>query len=313
MNNPKIWLSGSSGLVGRSIFAKLAAQSVDLLSVTNQHDISYPDAKQSTELISRSRVTVDFSDSSQIESTCEEFGVPDVFIHAGWGAMTNPDSKAHLEENVVNAETLIRTLYGAGLGKFIFIGSIEEYGQRDGKLSESSEPQGTLRNYALGKREVASRGFREAAKRDSIYVHVRLANAYGAPQRNGSLIHTLHSAYQNQEVPQLGPCAIYRDYIHTSDVAEGILRICEIDVSTTVNLGSGKTILLKDFAKQYWDVLGGDGGDLIFGGTSVGGDQAEPPRPYMDLTRFEELTKWRPVVSMREGIELTAAAIIRET
>ena len=147
MDNRKIWLTGSSGLVGRSIFARLAQQGHDVLSVTNQMVSNYPQVKETTALGLKKREYIDFSQAGQIEDSCRKFGVPEVLIHAGWGGMTEPESQVHLSENVANSFTLMRTLYRLGLRKFIFLGTINEYGHRGGKLSEDMDPVGKLRNY----------------------------------------------------------------------------------------------------------------------------------------------------------------------
>jgi len=296
-------------MVGMSIFAKLAEEGLNVLAVTNQEQMNYLDIMQRSPLLQEKREFCDFSQTSQIEQLCDHYGVPDILVHAGWGGMTEPQSQIHLEENVTNTSMLMSTLYGLGLKKFIFLGSIDEYGQRDGELSEGSKPVGNLTNYALGKCQVSEIGIRESERRSAIYIHVRLANCFGAPQRENSLIRTLHTAYKNNKGPQLSPCQNFRDYIHTSDASEGIRRICDIGHSTTVNLGSGRSIQLKNFVEKYWNELGGAADKLSFGAPDSGEQQKQNPRPFMDLSKLVELTKWKPSVSIDEGIRLTAAAI----
>ena len=305
MDKRKIWLTGSSGLAGRAILARLAEQKIDVLSVTNQTAANYPEKDEATALGFKSRQYVDFSQAGQIEDSCSRFGVPEILIHSGWGGISEPESQIHLNENVADSLTLIRTLYRLGLKKFVFLGTINEYGQRTGRLSEEMEPVGKLRNYEAGKRKVGELGIKEAEEQGAIYIHVRVANLFGAPQRVNSLISTLHQAYNSNESAQLSECGNYRDYIHTSDVAEGILRICDIKSSTTVNLGSGTSILLRDFVETYWESLGGDRDKLIFGSLQQRKDEHEQPRAFMDISKLAELTHWKPASTLQEGIKQT--------
>ena len=230
-------------------------------------------------------------------------------IHAGWGGMADPESQVHLGENVENSFKLMSTLYRLGLKKFIFLGSINEYGQRGGRLSEEMEPQGSLRNYELGKRQVGELGRHESEKWGAVYIHVRLANTFGAPQRPGSLIGALHQAYTNNVPAQLSACEDYRDYIHTSEAAEGVVRICSVDLSTTVNLGSGKSTQLKKFAEKYWETLGGERDALHFGAIPSLENEPEQSKPFLDISKLEELTQWRPVSTIEEGINQTITAM----
>ena len=105
---------------------------------------------------------MNFSSKENIYEYIEEFGCPDTFIHLGWGDMTSPMSKLHLSDNVKEAEILIETFLKVGLEKFIFLGSVNEYGSLVGRLSEEMKPKGRLINYAKGKIKVAQHGFKIA-------------------------------------------------------------------------------------------------------------------------------------------------------
>lgn len=307
MDDRKFWLTGSSGLLGRSIYARLVEQGLDVFSVTNQQTINYPEIKHGAALNLGNREYIDYSQQSELEKACQRFGVPDVLIHAGWGGMSEPESQIHLKENVANSLTLMRTLYRLGLKRCIFLGTINEYGERGGKLSEEMEPLGKLRNYEAGKRKVGDLGIGEAERQGAVYIHVRVANSFGAPQRTNSLIGTLHQAYNSDEPARLSACENYRDYIHTADVAEGVLRICDVDYSTRVNLGSGKSIRLRNFVEKYWETLGGDEDQLIFGALGPGEDEPEQSKAFMDISKLASLTSWRPALTIEQGIKKTVA------
>jgi len=302
MDDRKFWLTGSSGLVGRSIHTRFKKQGLDVLNVTNQKVSNYAGDNNPGPT---HREYIDDYRPEQIEETCNRFGVPEVLIHTGWGGMTDSESQIHLNENVKNSFSLMSTLYRLGLKKFIFLGSINEYGQRGGRLSEEMEPQGKLRNYELGKRRVGELGVCESKKWGAVYIHVRLANTFGAPQRADSLIGTLHQAYTEGVPAKLSACEDYRDYIHAFEVAEGVFRICEVDFSTTVNLGCGKSTQLRWFVEKYWATLGGDTDSLLFGAIPQRKNEPDQPKPFLDISKLKDLTHWRPTSTMEEGIKKT--------
>jgi nucleoside-diphosphate-sugar epimerase len=293
---PSIWLTGSRGFVGRKVAAVLKKAGARLHCFTNRQgegDCSGP------------CLPMNYRDPKDINASVKALGLPDIFIHLGWGEMDKPESALHLTENVPAGQNLIKTLFDQGLKTFIFVGSMNEYGGRTGLLSEDMEPEGRLTNYAKAKIEVAQYGFQSARTYGKSFLHARTFYVYGAGQRQGSLINDLYHAYQTGAEANLSPCEHYRDYIHVSEVAEGLRLLTDVQESTTVNLGSGNAVEVKDFVLRFWKILGGDPGRLKFGARQLRGDEPEQPKSYADLTRLKNLVHWTPSLSLDEGIGLT--------
>jgi len=167
------------------------------------------------------------------------------------------------------------------------------------------EPEGLLTNYAKGKIKVAKFGFQCAKELDKVFIHVRPFYVYGHGQRSGSLINDVYDAYKDGRSPVLGPCEQYRDYIHVIDVAEGIVLSSKLNNSTTLNLGSGRFIQVKNFVSKFWDCLGGEKDKLKFGSRPMRSGEPEQPKSFADLTHLKELTGWTPERSLEDGIKLT--------
>lgn len=73
-----------------------------------------------------------------------EYGVPDTFVHLGWGDVYQPHSDVHLTANLHNGINLVDEFFDNGTERFILIGSSSEYGERDGPLTENLSPKGYL-------------------------------------------------------------------------------------------------------------------------------------------------------------------------
>ena len=296
----RIWLTGSRGFVGKAVAAQFLQAGVQLWGCTNQ---AIPDARLGQG--ENPLVKVNYLDAEDIKAKVSQFGTPDLFIHSGWAAMDKPESALHTEENVQAGRTLINTLFSLGLKTFLFVGSMNEYGARTGALSESMEPEGRLTSYAKAKCEVAAIGFQAAKTFGKTFLHARTFYVYGAGQRPGSLINDLYQASLTGTEVSLSPCEHYRDYIHVSEVAEGLRRLSSLGESATVNLGSGTVVQVRDFVFQLWKALGGDNGKLKFGARKVGWDEPEQPRSYADLTRLKQLTNWSPSLTLEQGVNRT--------
>src|SRR6185436_9358377 len=151
--------------VGRRVAQRLKQAGEQFHCFTHQ--------QESLQEKSGSCLVMNYLDPGNIRRRIEEIGLPEVFIHVGWGDMDKPESPLHLSENVPAGKTLISTLFDAGLKTFLFVGSMNEYGGRVGALAENMEPQGRLTNYARGKIEVARFGFESAQAHGKIFLHAR--------------------------------------------------------------------------------------------------------------------------------------------
>ncbi len=304
INRRKIWISGSRGFIGTHLVSELQ-KSFDIQCVTNTK------YKTSSNHGNDQPTYIDFQSEKSIRNAIKSLELPYIFIHLGWGDIINPHSRIHLEKNVTQSKNLIKVLYNLGLEKFVFLGSINEYGNRLGPLSEEMEPKGEITNYAKGKIKVASFGFEKAKEMNKKFIHIRLFYTIGRMQEEGSLIRDLYLGFKNNTSISLGPCEHYRDYISISDVVKGIRLLCDIDKSITVNLGSGKAIKMKDFVRIFWKILGGKPEMLHFGEKTIGKEQSQP-NCFASLDKLQKLTRdWKPSDSIEEGIKLTIKELDR--
>jgi UDP-glucose 4-epimerase len=294
----KIWLTGSRGFIGSHLVSELEHNHGIKRISNTKHNRKFSTCNNDQPIY------VNFQNENSISKAIEMLGLPDVFVHLGWGDMTNPHSEMHLGANVDQSKNLIKILYKAGLDKFVFLGSMNEYGDRVGSLYEEMGSMGEITNYAKGKIEVAKFGFEKAKEMNRKFIHVRLFYTYGPVQKEGTLIQDLYTSYKKNTDVSLGLCEHYRDYIHVSDVVKGIRLLCNVEESNTVNLGSGKSIQLKEFVSLFWKILGGNPEKLHFG---VKPPKKEQPQPYCfaNLDKLIKLTGWKPSISLEEGIRMT--------
>ena len=254
----------------------------------------------------------DFSDRKHIRATLMEHGVPDTFVHLGWGDVYQPHSAAHLTANLHNGINLVDEFFDNGTERFILIGSSSEYGERVGPLTEHLSPEGALNNYVKGKTALAKYGLRAADHRKRKFIHVRLFYTYGAGQKHNSLINQLFQSYLSRQAVNLSPCEQYRDYIHVSEAAEAIKRICCVDQSAILNLGGGDVIQLKEFVKLFWAQLGGPPESLMFGAHPRPAHEQCQPYAYADLKNLYRFLNWRPTLSIKEGIRISVLELMHQ-
>tara|TARA_A100001015_G_scaffold271192_1_gene324542 strand:+ start:1022 stop:1600 length:579 start_codon:yes stop_codon:yes gene_type:complete len=163
-----IFLTGSSGLLGLGIY-NLLKKKYKIVRISNNKKYK-----------NGSKITYcNFESIQNIKNFIKKKGIPDYFIHAGWGKMDEPNSLYHLRENIKISKNLIKEFYTAGLKKFIFIGTIHEYGDNLGCVKENDKPKGKLRRYEKGKLLFGLFGKSISIKLKKIFIHIRMANLYG--------------------------------------------------------------------------------------------------------------------------------------
>jgi nucleoside-diphosphate-sugar epimerase len=294
-----VWLTGASGFIGRRLRRFLESRT-KIVPITVD-----PSATQASD----GRIFLDLDNSDSVRRLIGKIGAPESFLHLGWGGMTTPNADIHLDKNIEVGRLLIRRLYDAGLQRFILVGSVDEYGDNTGLLREETPPLGLLTRYAEGKRILCKLAFEEAERFGRAFIHVRLTNTYGPGQRSVSLLNKLYALRLGDAPVDLGPCDNFRDYIYVDEAAEGLARLSAVDTSAIVNLGGGQPVLLRDFVLAFWRHLGADSARINFGTLPRRPDEPTQPKAWVELTRLEALTGWKPALSLDQGLQHTIAEL----
>uniref|UniRef100_A0AC34RMG7 UDP-glucuronate decarboxylase n=1 Tax=Panagrolaimus sp. JU765 TaxID=591449 RepID=A0AC34RMG7_9BILA len=91
-----------------------------------------------------------------------------------------------------------------------------------------------------------------------------------------------------------------RSFQYVSDLVNGLVALMESNVTMPVNLGNPEEHTIKDFAMIIRDLVGS--GSQILNHPK---QEDDPKQRRPDITRAAKLLKWKPKVSMKEGLKLT--------
>jgi UDP-glucose 4-epimerase len=290
MDKSIIWLSGSNGFVGSYLLNYLKKNKLSVSAVSNR-------SRKNDKII-----CFDYSSKDEVKKAINHYGCPEVFIHLGWGDVYQPNKDSHITSTLKESKNLIDVLYESGVRKILNIGSSSEYYDSVGALNEEIEINSYQNNYVEGKMRLADYGFEQAKLKNKIFIHIRLFYAYGAGQRDNSLINQLFKSYVTNHKISLTSGDQFRDYIHINDVVEGINKIIAINSSETVNLGSGSVIMVRDFIKLLWQELKANPDLLMFGEKEISNLEQVQTKAFADLTKLTSLTGWKPSMSIKDGI-----------
>lgn len=130
-------------------------------------------------------------------------------------------------------------------------------------------------------------------------ISVRLSNMYGpSPLKRFDLVHLLIRQLLDQGRGQVWSTKPERDFIYVEDAAHAIVELLETDYLGTLNLGTGTMTSIRRIVDLLEEISGCPITDL---------DQAVegPIRFQCDMRTLERLLKWKPRITIEEGVRRT--------
>ncbi len=132
---------------------------------------------------------------------------------------------------------------------------------------------------------------------------VRIFNTYGPRMRvnDGRVVPSFVSqALRNQPITVFGDGSQTRSFCFYSDLIEGIYRLMMSDITEPVNIGNPEEKTMLEFAREIVRETGSRS-RVVFRPLP----QDDPKQRRPDITRAQQVLKWRPQVSLAEGLRLT--------
>ena len=316
----KIFIAGSTGLVGRSITKILKKYNYGL----NENN---------GEILTPTRKELDLTDTVQVKSWIKD-NKPNVVILAAakvGGIYANSTYPADfLLENMKIQNNLIEASWSLGIKRFLFLGSSCIYPKFSSQPIKEDE-------LLAGKLEITNEWY-AIAKISGIKLCQSLRKQYGfdaislmptnlyGPHDNfhplnshvmAALIQKFREAKSKNvsKVTCWGTGSPLREFMYVDDLAEAIVFCLEnwdpsskdapIDNNGNplnyLNVGTGKDISIKDLAVKIANIVGFKG-DILW-------DKSKPdgtPRKLLDISKISKMG-WSPLVDLDEGIKKTVS------
>jgi nucleoside-diphosphate-sugar epimerase len=276
-----IYITGSNGFIGKS-----------LCNLLNKKKLKFKKVKIRKKI--KPNIIEKLSPKNQ-----------NILIHLGWGKMDDPWSVYHEKYNYINSVRLFRLAKKLNFNKIIFCGSINEYGDKVGKIKETTKPGNIETLYAKSKLRLTNFGLRFFRNTNTKFYTVRPSYVYGPFQRKGTLVDLLIKAWKKKKYIKMTKCQGYRDYIFVDDVANGIIKIllnnckknCDI-----YNLGSQRCITIKDFILSLSKILNFDNCYLKFESVPEKREQKQL-KSYLVTKKACKILGWKQQYTLKKGLK----------
>lgn len=204
------------------------------------------------------------------------------------------------ETNVLGALHVIENL-GAET-RVVVVGSGEEYGTGPVPFREAQVAQ-AMTSYAVSR--LATTLACQALSSPRICV-ARLAVVYGPEQVGEMFIPSMLAACARHKPFAMTRGEQTRDFLYVDDAVRALVALVQVDraMGQVVNVASGIERTVRDVAEQAARLCGKDA-DLRIG--AIASRPGEATRYVCSIDKVQELTGWRPRVSLEEGLARTLA------
>lgn len=137
-------------------------------------------------------------------------------------------------------------------------------------------------------------------------VTVRPFNSYGPRQSARAIIPTIISQALSGDSVCLGQLDSRRDLTFVSDTVDGFLRaaVTPQAIGQVINLGNGKAVSIGELAKLILSMVGGEK-QIVLGAERLRPEASEVWHLECNNRKAREVLKWRPQISLKEGLRRT--------
>ena len=299
--NRKVLVTGGTGMIGRALSQKLVDLGANVTVVSLDTPVDMP-----SEINFQS---ADLRNFDACSSVCN--GQEIVFNLVGVKgspAMTREMPASFFVPTLSFSVNMMEAARQSGVERYLYTSSIGVYEPADVFYEDSvwsSFPSENDRFAGWAKRmgELQAQAYEIQHGWDKVSI-VRPANVYGPYDNfdpdNAMVIPSLIHRALSGESPLTvwGDGSPVRDFIHSEDVADGMLALVEQGYNKPVNLGSGVGVSIKEIAETVAKFTGVD--EIVWDTSKPKGDA----KRLMSTVRAESLGIM-PKVALQEGVQQT--------
>ena len=292
----RIFVAGHRGLVGSALMRLLEGAGHGNLVTRSREQLDLFDQRAVHEFFKRERIEFAFIAAARVGG-----------IHA------NATQQADfLYENLVIATNTIHAAYEAGTEKLLFLGSsciypghapqpIPEEALLTGMLEPTNEGYAVAKIAGLKLCEMFQRQYQRR------FISVMPTNLYGPGDNfhpmNSHVIPGMMRRFHEAKVSRAPEVTVWgsgtprREFLFIDDLAAALYVLMErYEEPTTINVGSGQEVTIRQLAEEMKNVTGFQGG-IVFDASKPDGI----PRKLLDSSRMMALG-WRPKHSLADGL-----------
>ena len=303
----KVVVTGAGGFIGSHLTERLLSEGASVNAFVHYNALG--GTGWLSALPHNDDLTITAGDVLDRDSVMHALDGAEVLFHLAALIAIPYSYRAPLSYLRVNAEGTLNVLQCAREAKVMRVvhtSTSEVYGSAQYVPIDERHPQVGQSPYSASK--IAADKMAESAHLSFgvPVVTVRPFNTFGPRQSARAVVPTIISQCLTGDVVRLGSVHPVRDLNYVSNTVDGFLLAGSVEgiEGTTVNLGTGREISIKDLAQT---IVGMTGRDIriVHDAGRKRPDGSEVDRLRADISRAREVLGWEPRVSLEEGLSKT--------
>jgi len=308
MNSNRVLVTGADGFIGSHLTELLVREGYKVKALSQYNSFNHwgwledIDCKNEIEIISG-----DIRDAYFCKSITKDV---DVIFHLA-ALIAIPYSyvapQSYLDTNINGTLNICQAAIDNNVGRVIHTSTSEVYGTaRYVPIDESHplQPQSPYSASKIGADAMAMSFFNAFELPLTI---ARPFNTYGPRQSARAVIPTIISQIASgQKQIKLGDVSPTRDFNYVADTCRGFLELarCDKAVGEIVNIGSNFEISVGDTLEMIRELMSSEV-EFISDQQRLRPEKSEVFRLWCDNTKIQELTGYKPLFDIRNGLQAT--------
>ncbi len=300
--NKEVLVTGGTGLIGRPLLEKLTNLGANLTVVSLDEPTNINDSINFLKL--------DLRNFDNCMEACKNKEIVFNLIGVkGSPKMTIENPASFFVPTLTFSVNMMEAARQCNVKRFLYTSSIGVYEptevfNEDDVWSTSPSDNDRFAGWAKRMGELQAQAYEIQYNWDKISI-VRPANVYGPydnfdPENAMVIPSLIHRAMSGERPLKVwGDGSPVRDFIHSHDVAAGMIKVVEQGYNKPVNLGSGKGVSIKELALSIAKNMT-DKCEIIWDTSKPSGDK----KRIMNTKRAESIGI-KPSISLNEGIKST--------
>lgn len=295
----KILVTGGTGFLGSYVIEDLISKGITPTVLTRK--LKPRSSDKSKENVNF--VEIDLLDFSLVESFIKKFQ-PDRIIHLAGNTFPTIEQPAILEKfNFEATANLIDAADSIKVKKFILTGTADEYGFQNCPQVETMTAM-PVSEYAVSKNKAVNYALSAFRTSGFPVVILRPFTVYGIGQPAKMFVSQAVECAVKGKPFEMSKGVQKRDLLFVTDFANAIIKFLTADdiEGETFNVGSGQSTALKTIAEKIWEIAGADERLLKIGARLT--NENELHNTQADISKISRSLKWKPKVSLDDGLRL---------
>ncbi|QJB55723.1 NAD(P)-dependent oxidoreductase [Pseudodesulfovibrio sp. zrk46] len=306
----QLLVTGATGLAGSALVSLLGEIAPDI-ALRGTHWSSTPEIRTDAVEYVKADLTR-YEDCHAVAKGCDAA----IMMAAVTGGVQSAVDAPYRQttSNLIMDAQMLQALYEQGVKDVIFVSTATVYQDMEGTIHEDDldlmqDPHGTYFGVGWAKRsaEKLCQFWRETM---GMNIRVlRAANIYGPratfhPKRSNFIPALIRKANEKMDPFEVwGSPSVTRDVIYTDDFVRAVWKVLTTKTDNYIfNVGSGKSVTVGEVVDYALKAADHQPGKLHYTDNAP----STIAKRELDISRIQNETGWKPLVTPEEGIRLTS-------